>query len=146
MDAVGVACDDAGMGSGDGEQEMLQRARSGDSRAVDELLVQHLPALRAYLRLHLPAEVRRQESCSDLVQSVCREVLTQQPDFDYRGPEAFRGWLYQWARHKLQDRVRYWRAEKRETSRRQNASQAEDIDDLAAVYRQLGSPTGDAIR
>src|SRR5262245_27798159 len=127
------------------EESLVTRARSGDSRALDELLATHLPSLRAYLRLHLPAQLRARESCSDLVNSVCREVLQDGNDFEYRGPEAFRGWLFAWARHKLQERTRYWHAEKRDIAREHVVSENESLGQLAGVYRGLGSPSAAAI-
>src|SRR5262249_40390333 len=69
---------------------------------------------------------------------------TQQPEFEYRGPEAFRGWLYQWARHKVQDRVRYWRAGRRDLGR-QVPDGGGHLDELARVYRRLRSPSEAAI-
>ena len=114
------------------EVDLVTRACSGDPAAVDELLAAHLPALRAYLRIHLPAELRQRESCSDLVNSVAREVLQAQDGFDYRGPEAFRGWLYSWARHKIQDRLRYWHADKRAIGRERQIGEDESLGQLAA--------------
>ena len=123
------------------EVDLVTRACSGDPAAVDELLAAHLPALRAYLRIHLPAELRQRESCSDLVNSVAREVLQAQDGFDYRGPEAFRGWLYSWARHKIQDRLRYWHADKRAIGRERQIGEDESLGQLAAVYQGLASPS-----
>jgi RNA polymerase sigma-70 factor (ECF subfamily) len=127
------------------EEDLVTRARSGDAAALDELLAAHLPALRAYLRLHMPAELRARESCSDLVNSVCREVLQAEDGFEYRGPEPFRGWLYAWARHKIQDRLRYWHADKRAAQREQAIGEDESLGQLAAVYQGLGSPSAAAV-
>lgn len=124
------------------EEDLVARARSGDAVAVNALLAEHLVALRAFVRLHLPAALRERESCSDVVQSVCREVLQGQEDFEYRGPEAFRGWLYSWATHKIQDHERYWKAQKRAARPRED----ESIDALAAIYRDVATPSGEAIR
>jgi RNA polymerase sigma-70 factor (ECF subfamily) len=128
------------------DEDLLQRARSGDAAALDELLAVHLPALRAYVRIHLPADLRARESCSDVVQSVCREALQRQDGFEYRGPEAFRGWLYCFARHKIRDRADYWRADRRAAAREHAAGADESLDQLAAAYRTLGSPSADAVQ
>jgi RNA polymerase sigma factor (sigma-70 family) len=124
------------------EEDLVARARRGDSAAFDALLAVHLVSLRAYVRLHLPAALRERESCSDVVQSVCREVLQGQDGFVYRGSEAFRGWLYTWAAHKIQDHLRYWQAEKRAAPARDD----ERVEALAAVYRSVATPSREAIR
>lgn len=124
------------------EGDLLRRAGSGDERALDELVLLHLPALRAYVRLNVPPDVRALESCSDLVQSVCREVL-QVYRFEYRGPAAFRAWLCQWALNKIRDRAKYWRAQKR------NAAEQVQLDSslqhLVELYSSVLSPSTAAI-
>ena len=128
------------------EEDLLASAHSGDGRAIDELLAEHVPALRAYLRIHMPAELRARESCSDLVNSVCRQILQDQPEFEYRGPEAFRGWLYSWARHKVMDRLRYWHAEKRGIGRERDVPEHQSLGQLAAAYHGLASPSAVAVQ
>lgn len=130
----------------DAEDPLVQRARTGDAAAIEQLIATHLPALRAYVRLHLPAALREQESHTDVVQSVCVEILQHEGSFEYRGPEAFRGWLYTWARRKIQDRSRYWRAEKRALGKRTDVAADESLGALAGVYRGLASPSADAVR
>lgn len=127
------------------DEGLLRRAEAGDPSAFAELLAAELPLLRAYLRVHLPAVVREHESCSDLVNSVCGDVLGQQAEFEFRGVDAFRGWLFGWARHKLQDRLRYWRAERRAPSREYALAEHENLGDLAGLYRSLASPSAVAI-
>jgi hypothetical protein len=61
--------------------------------------------------------MRAKESASDLVQSLCREVLSDLSRFEYRGEVAFRHWLYTQAAHKLIDRHRGLTAEKRDARR-----------------------------
>ena len=98
-------------------QVLVQEAQRGDSAALDELLQRHIPALRAFIRLRCGKQIRDKESCSDLVQSVCREVLGELGRFEYRGEASFRNWLFGWATHKIQNRARYYRAEKRDAAR-----------------------------
>jgi RNA polymerase sigma factor (sigma-70 family) len=116
--------------------------QEADDDGLEDRLPALLPALRAYIRLNVPADVRARESCSDLVQSVCRELIQQRRAFDYRGPEAFRAWLFQWALHKIQDRAKYHRAEMRAAGRETGANAAEDLADL---YASVGSPSACAI-
>ena len=55
-------------------QQLVQKASRGDARAIDSLLEQHLPRLRAFVRLRMGPEFRAKESASDLVQSSCEWV------------------------------------------------------------------------
>jgi peptide/nickel transport system permease protein len=60
-------------------------ASHGDQEAVDELLVRHLPGLRTYVHLKVGGLVRAREAESDIVQSVCREVLQRAGAYTYGG-------------------------------------------------------------
>ncbi|MHC4515223.1 MAG: RNA polymerase sigma factor [Planctomycetota bacterium] len=100
-------------------QTLILRATKGDQTAVEDLLVANLPRLRAYMRLKVGDLVHARESTSDLVQSVCREVLEDLPGFEYRGEAAFRHWLFKRAAHKIVDKARHHRAEARTPTREQ---------------------------
>lgn len=117
----------------------MESGREDDEvAALHARLAECLPALRAYVRANVPPDVRARESCSDLVQSVCLELIERRREFDYRGPEAFRAWLFQWALHKIQDRVKYHRAEKRAARREADGDNSER---LAALYASIGTPS-----
>ncbi|HEX5011680.1 MAG TPA: sigma-70 family RNA polymerase sigma factor [Planctomycetota bacterium] len=96
---------------------LVVAAAGGDTAAVQQLLQRHLPGLRAYVRLRAGATLRKHESSSDLVQSVCRDVLENMGRFRYPGEAAFRAWLYATALRKIADRAEYWRAAKRDPGR-----------------------------
>jgi RNA polymerase sigma-70 factor (ECF subfamily) len=97
----------------------LERARAGDLGALEELVVEHVPALRAFIRARAGAALRERESSSDLVQSACREVLADLASFEYRDDTAFRRWLYLAAERKIQDRVRHHARDRRDAAREQ---------------------------
>lgn len=97
--------------------EALVRAASTDKQALEALLVRHLPSLQGWLRLRMGPALRSRETAEDLVQSVAREVLGELSAFEWRGEAAFRHWLYTRAQHKLQDRVKFVRAQKRDPAR-----------------------------
>ena len=88
-------------------EELYGRAASGDAVSLDQLLERYLPQLHAYVHLRLGA-LRARESSMDVVQSVCREVLTQRGKFDFRGEERFRAWLFTAALNKLRDKHRFY--------------------------------------
>ena len=73
--------------------QLFERARSGDSEARGELMQRHLGGLRAFVRLKSGELIRAKESESDLVQSACREALSDLSSFECKSEEHFRGWL-----------------------------------------------------
>ncbi len=132
----------------DKSRVLVEAAAAGDAAAVEALLHQHLPGLRAYVRLRAGPMLRARESASDLVQSVCRDVLENIDRFRYPGESAFRAWLYATAMRKIADRAEHWTAGKRDVRREAMALDAPpggsdgDRDArLAAVYCSLSSPS-----
>lgn len=116
--------------------DVLERAFRGDAAAVDDLLVRHLPRLRAFVRLRAGPLVRAHDDTGDLVQSVCREVLGKASQLHFDNEAAFRHWLFTEALRKIGKRARYHTAEKRDARR------AEQLDsELAACYSSIASPS-----
>jgi RNA polymerase sigma factor (sigma-70 family) len=70
--------------------------------------------LRAFVHQKISPRLLSKESSSDVVQSVCREVLQGAQGFQYQGEAAFRGWLHQTALRKLVDHQRHFEAQKRD--------------------------------
>ncbi len=99
---------------GDG---LVAAAQRGEPGAIDALIAAHLDDLRAYVRLQLDPRLRVRESSSDVVQSVCREVLRDLPRFGDRGPGAFRAWLFAAALNKIRRKRAFHRARKRDVGR-----------------------------
>lgn len=128
----------------DDAERMVTRASAGDRVAIEALLQRHLSGLRAYVRLQAGPAVRARESCSDLVQSVCREVLGDLDGFEYRGEAAFKAWLYQAALHKVIDRNRHWHQQRRDVAREVDLTDGPDAA-LAAAYRSVATPSRAAI-
>lgn len=98
-------------------RDLVTKASAGDAPAVEALLASYLPRLRAFVRVRTNALIRQHESCSDLVQSVCREVLQGAGTFDYRGDAAFRAWLFRTALNKILDRQAFLTEQKRDVRR-----------------------------
>lgn len=98
-------------------RKLVESATEGDALAVDALLEHHLPGLRAFIRLRAGERFRARESCSDLVQTVCREVLQHLDRFQYDGETGFKQWLYTTALRKIMDRHRFWGRDKRDIGR-----------------------------
>lgn len=115
---------------------LVERARQGDEQALAELFRLHLPGLRAFVRLQCGPALRARESVSDVVQSVCREVLEHLDGVDSGGAAGFKTWLYTTAMRKIRNRAAFWNAERRDTGREVAADGA-----LLEAYRTLTTPS-----
>lgn len=129
--------------SQEGASESIERARAGSREALVALVVAHLPALRAFVRIQAGRELRDLESCSDLVQSACREVLEDLSSFEYRDEATFRCWLYRSAERKILDRARFYHRDRRDVRREQVAAAGDDT--LLDRYATFCSPSQVAI-
>src|SRR5262245_38675079 len=104
--------------------------------SIDRLLDEHLPGLTAFVRLRAGPLLRAHESCSDIVQSACREVLEHADRFRFGGSEGFRHWLYTTALRKIVDRKRYYSAAKRNANALRPPGSASASDrQIADCYR-----------
>jgi len=124
------------------EAELVERARSGDRGAVDQLLARHLPRLERYVLLR-SGGLRRTDGVSDLVQSTCRELLEHADAFRHGGAEAFRNWLYTTASRKIADRYRYQTAQRRDVRRVEGGEEA--MEALGAALGLEPSPSQEAM-
>ena len=125
---------------------LLRSATRGDAPAMAALLTRHLPGLLAFIRLQAGDLIRRKESVSDLAQSVCREVLEDAQEFDYRGEAQFRQWLFTTALRKIIDRDRYYRAGKRDAAREVGTSPTDSSEAmLIDCYGSFCTPSRNAI-
>jgi RNA polymerase sigma-70 factor (ECF subfamily) len=126
----------------DESEELIQRASRGDTIAVEELLERHLPDLQKYVRARISPTLLAKESSSDVVQSVCRELLMGFGRFEYRGEAAFRSWLHQAALRKLVDHLEYHEARKRVGA---GAAATLSAAESALLASSLHSPSNAAI-
>lgn len=131
---------DAGSRSNEAEvRALIERAAGGDASALAALVDQHLDELRAFVRARAQSLPLRWESNSDIVQSVCREVLSNAEAFRYPEQNAFRRWLFKAAERKIGHRRDYYGAEKRDV--RRDAA----LEDLGALRATGPSPSREAI-
>jgi RNA polymerase sigma-70 factor (ECF subfamily) len=102
--------------------------------------------VRNFVHLRQSPELRVKESGSDIAQSVCRELLEGLERFEWRGEEAFRGWLFTAALRKVADRAQHYRAAMRDLGRERNLeADAHAAELLCQAYGSLSSPSGHAI-
>ena len=97
--------------------EPVRAARDGDRHALEQLVTLHTGPLAAFVRARAGDLVREQESVDDLVQSVCREALSDLSRIEYRGDREFRSWLFLLATRKILDRKKFYRRERRDIGR-----------------------------
>lgn len=120
---------------------LLVSGANGDGKSLETLLVRHLPDLRAFVRLRIDPVLRAYESGSDLVQSVCMEILAHPERFEFRGEAEFRNWLYGAVLHRIGvHRDRYLAQKRRPPGQRMTSAEA----DLAAVYTTRFDPAAAA--
>lgn len=124
-------------------QLLTQAAARGDRGAVATLIERYLPELRAFVRLQAGPLIRARESTSDLVQSVCREVLQHEERFQHGSEGAFKQWLFTTAKRKIFNRREYYLAEKRDVLRNLPADR-DGESALLACYKTFSTPSARA--
>ena len=118
------------------DEDPVSAGAPADRPPIDQLLERHLGALRVFVRLHAGEAVRQRESCSDLVQSTCRELIEGLDRFEFRGEAQFRRWLFAAALNKIRERHRYHTAERRDAAREVDSDAA-----LGPLYASLLTPS-----
>ena len=114
----------------------------GEEPTIERLLEEHLGSLRAFLRLRAGAGIRARLGHSDLVQSVCREVLRSKDKIEFQGDAAFRSWLYTAALRKLVEHDRHMHAVKRDVGREQSLDAEGGVDAaLLQGYATMTTPS-----
>jgi len=111
---------------GPDSQHLVAAVHRGEAAALDALLRRHLPDLLVFVRAKSGPRLRAMESCSDLVQTVCREALQSVEGYEWRGEGSFRRWLFTLAMNKLRNRADYHAAERRDAGRIVAGSDAVD--------------------
>lgn len=74
---------------------LLDRIRSGDGRAREELFARVMPALHRWAHRRLPVAARDLADTADVVQVTVGRALARLDDFEHRGEGAFLGYLRQ---------------------------------------------------
>lgn len=127
---------------------LAERAAGGDRAALERLLELYLPELRAFVRLRTGPVVRARESSSDIVQSVCREVIQHADRFQFPSEVAFKQWLYTTALRKIVNRKDFYLAQKRDAQREVHFADGDDStsdQQLFDCYRSFVSPSRQAM-
>lgn len=90
----------------DPTSDLLDRARAGDSRALDELFARHLPRLRQWASGRLPRWARDLADTTDVVQDTMVGTLKQLDRFEHRGDGALQAYLRQAVINRIRNELR----------------------------------------
>lgn len=93
--------------------ELMARARAGQSEALGELCALYRNYLRMVVRTGLGPRLRERVELSDVVQETLVEVVRQFPQFTGQSEPALVGWLRRLVSQKLADLGRYHSRAKR---------------------------------
>jgi RNA polymerase sigma-70 factor, ECF subfamily len=122
------------------DERLFDATTRGDRQALDQLMQRYLPQLHAFVHARLGPKLRALEGSVDVVQSVCRELVAAREDFDFRGEDRFRAWLFTTALNKVRERHRRLLGHQRNVE-----YGAPDADAAAATMANLLTPSQDAI-
>ncbi len=90
---------------------------STPTASFGRMLEASFPKLKKFVHFHSGRVIRSRECDTDIAQSVCREAVADRKQFRYGGSQGMLQWLFTRAKRKIQDRVRYHTAEKRDLAR-----------------------------
>ncbi|HEY7057412.1 MAG TPA: RNA polymerase sigma factor [Vicinamibacterales bacterium] len=86
--------------------DLLQRARHGDTEALNELFSRYLPSLRRWARGRLPRWTRDVRDTDDVVQETLVQTLKHLGSFEPRHEGALQAYLRQALVNRVRDEVR----------------------------------------
>lgn len=122
-------------------EHLLAEARAGSRAALEKLLERYLPHLHAYVRVRLGDALAPRESSVDVVQSVCRQVLSARATYEFDSEDHFRAWLFTAAVNKIREKMRHHGGQRRDRGREKLSL---DHDPVTAAAL-LASPSQEAI-
>jgi RNA polymerase sigma factor (sigma-70 family) len=85
---------------------LVERACSGDDRALDQLCARYLPRLQRWAHGRLPVWARDALDTQDLVQETLAHVATRIQRFEPRHKAAFQSYLRQALVNRVRDQIR----------------------------------------
>jgi RNA polymerase sigma-70 factor (ECF subfamily) len=85
---------------------LLDQARLGDERALNELFARCMPALRRWARGRLPVYARDLLDTHDLVQEAVYNALRRLNEFEFRRPGSLQAYLRQAIVNRIRDEIR----------------------------------------
>jgi RNA polymerase sigma-70 factor, ECF subfamily len=86
--------------------ELVERAKTGDAEALNQLFVRFLPALRRWASGRLPRWTRDLMDTDDLVQETMIRAVNRMSQFEARHEGALQAYLRQAVMNRIRDEVR----------------------------------------
>lgn len=86
--------------------DLIERARHGDTEAVDILFSRHIPVLRRWATGRMPRWARDISDTGDLVQATAMEAFRQLDRFEVRGDGALQAYLRQALMNRISNELR----------------------------------------
>lgn len=86
--------------------ELLQRAKEGDSAALDRIMERYLPRLQRWARGRLPNHARGLFDTADLVQETLTHTLHGLQQIEVRGKGGFEAYVRQAVINGIRDQIR----------------------------------------
>lgn len=96
---------------------LVEEASRGDADALRRLLAHMLPEVKRIAERACGPRLRELESVSDVVSSVCREVLGDLSGLEYRGSEPFLAFVREVVRRKAADHAKAFLVGRRDVRR-----------------------------
>ena len=107
-------------------RELIDRLRREEPRAWEQLERRYANLFKLIARRSAPREYRRMFESGDCVQSALMIVYRELDKFEYRGPGSFRKWLVTIVSNRMNQRLRYQRAAKRDARRQEHVAGLEN--------------------
>ena len=85
---------------------LIERARQGDTSALERLFDRHLAPLQRFARGRLPRWARDLSDTDDLVQDTLLRTFTRMESFEPRGVGALQAYLRQAVMNRMRDEIR----------------------------------------
>ena len=118
-----------------------EAAFRGEAAAVEQLVEEYVPRVRAFVRMRLGPDLRQREAASDIVQSTCRRLLAQGGrGLQFAGEAQFRGWLFTAALNTIKEKHRLHGALKRDMQRAEPIPE-DSVMQLQAGYACMATPS-----
>ncbi|MDP7034161.1 MAG: sigma-70 family RNA polymerase sigma factor [Planctomycetota bacterium] len=92
---------------------LIERARTGDQAAYDELFSRVTDRTLLFIRMRLGSKLRSQVEPHDLLQEAYLQAHKHFQSFQYRGEGSFASWICQIIENQIRGQVDYFRALKR---------------------------------
>ncbi len=98
-------------------QDLVQKAKGGDSDAFGQIVERCTPRLERLIRSQLEGALGKNLELEDVVQETFLSAWRSIPRLRWKGEESFWAWLGTLGLHVIRDQVRILRAEKRDVRR-----------------------------